>query len=329
MKTPASRRIGPYTLIRRLGRGGMAEVFAAVHHGAVDFRRPVCVKRILPDISWDREFKRLFLREISIAGQLIHSNIVQVFDCIEEERNLGLVMELVDGVDLGTLSRKLRRVGSAAPQGIVAYICGQALLGLGFAHRRGIVHRDISPENILVSRFGEVKIVDFGLAKAMTTLATLNSSVVGKLSYMSPEQARGDRADHRGDLFSAGVIFHELLTGRKLFDVQSQGEACRVIAAAKLPPLEGVDPSLAKVVTALLQPTAQRRPQRAEEALAALPNWEVCGPRGARATRELVRWLVPTTIDEQLGLAGPNAPRGASESTARGRPTRGLERMGS
>ena len=113
----ASRRIGAYTLASRLGRGGMAEVFAAVHRGAAGFERPVCIKRILPDVAWDKAFQEMFVREVALAGQLIHSNIVQVFDCIEEDCNLGLVMELIDGIDLMVLVKKLRRKGESVPPG--------------------------------------------------------------------------------------------------------------------------------------------------------------------------------------------------------------------
>ena len=184
----------------------------------------------------------------------------------------------------------------------MAYIAGQVLLGLASAHRRRIIHRDISPQNILLSRYGEVKIVDFGLAKVMTTLATLNNTTLGKFTYMSPEQATGDKVDHRSDLYSTGLVLYELITGHQLFMVKNQVEAFRAIAQAQQPSLPQVEPALAAVVERLLHPDRQARFQSAEEALRALPSWEVCGPLGSRGVQEMVRSVAGRAIDEKIGL---------------------------
>ncbi len=185
-------KVGRYRLERRLGRGGMAEVFAAEHGGAAGFGRPVCVKRILPDLTADEEFRRLFVREARVAGHLTHSNIVQVFDCIEDGQSLAIVMELIDGLDLRDLIRKLRTRGETLPEPLVAYVAGQLLSGLGFAHRQQVVHRDVSPHNVLLSREGEVKLADFGVAKVMITIyETKTGDLKVKIPYMSPEQVQG------------------------------------------------------------------------------------------------------------------------------------------
>lgn len=287
----------------------MAEVYAAVHRGDARFERPVCIKRILPDMKWDAAFKELFFKEISIAGRLRHSNLVQVYDCIEDGHEIGLVMELVDGLDLSRLNRLLRRRGNPLEPEHVAYVAGQALLGLNSAHRSGIVHRDISPQNVLVSRNGEVKIVDYGLAKALTTLATLNDAVMGKPAYMSPEQATGEKADARTDLYSLGLVLYELMMGRPFFRVKNQAAAFRVIAKAERPRLPPFARALSSLIEGLLEPERERRLQSAVEAISALPSWSSCGPRGAQALRAVVREFVGAPIDEKLGLADRHQSR--------------------
>lgn len=266
----------------------MAEVFVAAHVGAAGFERSVCVKRIRPELAGDAGFRELFVREAAMAGQLSHANLVQFHDCVELDDTFALIMELVDGMDLRALVRHLQKRGRSAPEPIVAHIAGQLLCGLRYAHHHRVVHRDISPHNVLVSRQGEVKLADFGVAKAMLTQATRTGDLKGKIAYMSPEQALGGDVDHRTDLYSAGLVLFELLTARRYFPRVSHQELLGIVSRAPHPHLDGVDPELARVVEGLLQPNPSDRIQSAEEALQELPSWPSIGPFGAV---ELTRFL--------------------------------------
>lgn len=279
---------GRYRLLRPIGRGGMAEVFAAYSVGAGGFERPVCVKRMLPHAADDRQFRELFLREVKIAGRLCHGNLVQVFDCFEEGEQLGLVMELVDGIDLKSLVQALGEQGRRLPEALVAHVAGQILAALAYAHDHRIIHRDISPHNVLVSRAGEVKIGDFGIAKAMITLATRTGTLRGKLAYMSPEQAGARAVDHRTDLYSTGLILYELITGERFFGRDAQWRLIYQVVHAQKPSLSDASPALARLVEGLLEPEAGARLDSADAALEALPPLAEIGPAGARALGALV-----------------------------------------
>ncbi len=288
------QRIGPYRLLGKLGRGGMAEVFTAVRRGASGFQRTLCVKRVLPQYAADAEFRELFSKEALLAGQLCHSNIVQVVDCVEDGSSLALVMERVDGMDLKALILRLRARGVPPSLPVAAYIAGQVLNGLAYAHNRRIVHRDISPHNILVSREGEIKITDFGVAKLMFTLATRTNGLKGKLAYMSPEQASGGAIDRRTDLYSLGLVLYELLTGERFFARKSRHDLLRDVIRARQPRMELAGPELAPLVERLLAPNKERRFPSAREALNALPAWPEVGPAGSLLVADLVnRCLSP------------------------------------
>jgi serine/threonine protein kinase len=284
-------RMGQYLLERRLGQGGMAEVFAATHVGAAGFSRSVCLKRILPHLATDPEFRELFIREARVAGSLCHSNLVQVFDCIEDGETLAIVMELVDGIDLKRLCRALLGCGQRVPPRAVAHIAGQLLAGLRYAHDRGVVHRDVSPHNVLVSREGEVKLADFGVAKAVMTRASRTGTLKGKLAYMSPEQAGARPVDQRSDLYSTGLVLYELLLGRRYFPPLGHSELIALVSHARPPRLDHVEPSLRALVGGLLEPRPAARFQSARDALAALPASDAVGPAGAAALAALVRGL--------------------------------------
>jgi serine/threonine-protein kinase len=296
---------GTYRLGRLLGRGGMAEVYAATALGAAGFERPVCVKLVLPQMATDAEFRALFLREVRIAGSLCHANLVQVFDCFEHGEQLVLVMERVDGMDLKAVVRALGRRGATMPAGLVANVAGQMLLGLGVCHRSRVVHRDVSPHNVLVSRNGEVKLADFGVAKAMSTHASRTGNLRGKLAYMSPEQARAKHVDGRTDLYSTGLVLWELLTAQRYVPRgASQWNILHEVAHAARPKVTGVEPRLARLVETLLAPEPDERYGSAEEALAALPPWEAVGPMGAV---ELARFLADLDDDAPTLASGGEA----------------------
>jgi serine/threonine protein kinase/CRP-like cAMP-binding protein len=217
---------GKYQLLEKIATGGMAEVFRALSSSIGGFQKLVALKRILPHLSTDAEFVSLFIDEAKLTVALNHSNIVQVFDFGRIENNYFIAMEYVEGKDMTQILIKQSKRRRTVPIEVACYILSETLRGLEYAHtRRGrddepllIVHRDVSPHNILVSFDGEVKITDFGIAKARTKVSLTRPGIVlGKFAYMSPEQARGQDVDARSDVYSAGIAFYETLTGRRLF----------------------------------------------------------------------------------------------------------------
>ncbi len=215
-------QLGKYRLDTRLGGGGMAEVFIASIQGAEGFSRRVAIKRVLPGYSENPQFSQMFVAEAQISSRMQHPNIVSVLDFDRDhEGRLFLVMELVDGKDLDALLAT-----GLLPFPVVIYVLTEMLKGLGYAHdlpasadsMRGIVHRDVSPHNVLLSWEGAVKVSDFGIAKAReASEATASVFIKGKPAYMSPEQANGEPLDGRSDLFAVGVMMWEMLVGRRLF----------------------------------------------------------------------------------------------------------------
>jgi len=226
--------LGKYRLDTRLGGGGMAEVFLASTQGAEGFSRKVAIKRVLPGFSDNPAFANMFIAEAQLSSRLVHPNIVSVLDFDRDAENrLFLVMELVDGRDLDALVSS-----GMLPIPVVIFVISEALRGLGYAHDlpsgndvRGIIHRDVSPHNVLLSWEGAVKVSDFGIAKAKSaTEATASVFIKGKPAYMSPEQANGEALDGRSDLFAVGVMLWEMLVGRRLF----MGDDTRATLAAVL-----------------------------------------------------------------------------------------------
>jgi serine/threonine-protein kinase len=222
---------GRYTLVRKLAVGGMAEVFLARADGPMGFQKRCVVKRILPHFSDDPSFVQMFLGEARLAAELNHPNLVQVFDFGEVEGQYFIAMEFIDGPNLRVLNREVRQRRGPLKLPLAARIISLAAEGLHFAHELtdetgalvNLVHRDISPDNILVSRTGSVKVVDFGIAKAANQPhLTKSGTVKGKLAYMPPEQLAREPLDRRSDLFSLGVVLFELVTGEMPFDATSE-----------------------------------------------------------------------------------------------------------
>jgi serine/threonine-protein kinase len=220
--------ISKYQLLRKLATGGLAEVFLAKAAGAMGFEKTLVLKRILPHLAEDPRFVQMFLSEAKLAAQLNHPYLVQIFDFGQVEGTYYLAMEYIDGPNLRVLARRARRLGRVLSPALCARIIANACEGLAFAHDStdpatgeplGLIHRDISPENLLVSRQGAVKVVDFGIAKAASRRGqTQAGQLKGKLSYMSPEQVRGQPLDRRVDVYALGIVLYELLTGRKPFE---------------------------------------------------------------------------------------------------------------
>jgi hypothetical protein len=219
--------MGRYRLLRQLGEGGMAEVYIAEAHGAEGFKRHFVVKRLHPHLATRKEVVTQFIDEARLQARLLHSNIVPVFDFGRAGDEYFLALEYVHGRDLEKLTqRHLHVLGRALPLSIVAFVIAEVLEALAYAHARtstggeplGIVHRDVSPANVLVSFLGEVKLSDFGIVKAAGRVSKTDERVIkGNVNFMSPEQARGESVDSRSDLFSAGVVMFFCLTGRTLY----------------------------------------------------------------------------------------------------------------
>jgi serine/threonine protein kinase len=281
MMAEVAQRFGPYTCVRRLGAGGMAETFLAVQHGSAGFEQRVCMKFMLAALRNDHTFRQMFLREATIAASLRHANIVGVID-VDDEAGY-IVLELVDGVDLRTLvdAAPNRRL----PSHVVSLIAVELCKALAYAHGRtrrgapdGIVHRDISPSNVLVSHNGEIKLTDFGVAKAMRSVAEPPSAgIKGKLCYMSPEQTRGETLDGRSDLFSLGVMLFELLAGVRPFDGPTDAQTLLRIEAGKHPSLVELAPDvpggLALVVERMLRRDPDHRYPTADACIDALARF--------------------------------------------------------
>jgi serine/threonine protein kinase len=277
-------RLGKYELIERIGVGGMAEVFLARTFGPKGFKKELCIKRILPHLSANPEFIAMFIDEATLAAKLQHTNIVQIFEFNKIKDEYYIAMEYIDGKNLKEVIKVSQDKGLplSISQGI--YIIGEVLKALHYAHTKkegekelGIIHRDVSPHNILISFAGEVKLTDFGIAKAKTHASlTQNGVLKGKCAYMSPEQAKGERIDHRSDLFSVGIILFELITRKKLFQGDTELEILAKVQRGIIPSLNKIashiSPELQKIITKLLDPNPKTRYNSAWDTLSDLTS---------------------------------------------------------
>lgn len=238
-----SERFGRYQLVERIGIGGMAEVFRATQRGAAGFERVVAIKRILPHIAADPQVVRMFVEEAKLAVSLSHPNIAQVFDLGEVDGSYFIAMEYVDGHSAETLIQRYVEQGRRLPLPAVCHVLGEVAEALHHAHFAedsagrplGVIHRDVSPQNILLSFNGEVKVIDFGLAKAANRLSETQEGIVkGKLAYLSPEQAHGKPIDRRSDVFSLGICAWEMLTQRRAFKRDDDRETILAVRAGRV-----------------------------------------------------------------------------------------------
>lgn len=281
------RRLGRYLLIRSLAAGGMGEIFLAEHTGIAGFAKRVVLKQIRRELSRDPNYVRLFLNEARLGSFLNHPNIVHIFDVGHEGDDLWLVMEYVDGVDLKRLMRRARLAGRPLAPDVVAAIMVDVLAALEEAHSGGpllddpIIHRDLSPENVLISRSGAIKVLDFGLAKHAPnsqSVASLEGDMIfGKVRYMPPEQLKGHPIDPRADLFALGVVMYEVLRGELPFGRGNANQVLAQIMAGPPPsPTEashGVDPTLDAIVLRALSPHVQDRYDSAHDMRADLVRY--------------------------------------------------------
>lgn len=256
-----------YELLDRIGVGGMAEIFRGKAVAAGGFEKPVAIKRILPHLSQDSRFVELLIAEAKVLSLLKHRNITQIFDVgLGDDNQYFLVMEYVDGKDLGNVQRALEARRARMPFDLALHIGAEICEALEHAHiarapdgkPMSLVHRDVSPSNVLLSRAGEVKLTDFGIAKRAEQEATGHGAVRGKFAYISPEQARNEHIDPRSDVFSVAILMWELITNRRLFSGLGDLEALRAVREAQVPRPRDIDPRIMPEVEALLMPALAR-----------------------------------------------------------------------
>ncbi|AKJ07615.1 Serine/threonine-protein kinase Pkn6 [Archangium gephyra] len=252
---------GRYTLLSQLATGGMGEIFLARLEGAQGFEKLCVIKKILPQLAADPEFVERFVGEARTLVKLSHGSIAQVLDMGLHEGDAYMALEYVDGKDLRKVAARARDRQKPLPLTFVLFVMGRVLDALAYAHRKkgddegelNLVHRDISPQNILISYEGEVKVIDFGLAKSRLSAAKTNPSIIlGKFLYMSPEQARHQPVDRRSDLYAVGLCLYELISGRNPFDLLPPGELMSAVAQPTVQPLGEVVPSAPPAVTQLV-----------------------------------------------------------------------------
>jgi serine/threonine protein kinase len=271
-------RMGPYLLEKKVAHGGMAELFVAGYERQDGFRKTVAVKRVLPHLAANSDFVNMFIREARLAALLQHPNVVQVIDFGKIQNVYFIAMEYVRGKNLGEVMSYLKE-GMTVDQAV--FIASQVAMGLEYSHSKkddksgealNIVHRDISPQNILISFQGEVKISDFGISKTSSEPSLTHSGVIkGKLAYLSPEQALGQTVDHQADLYALGIVFYEILSGKRLYKFTSDIEAIRSIPEREIPPIkecrQDIPDELNRIVMKCLEKDKRFRYQNAGELL--------------------------------------------------------------
>lgn len=273
------RKIGRYEVIRKIATGGMAELYLARFVGPGGFEKRCALKRILPQFAADQTFTKMFMTEARVTAMFDHSNLVQVFELGQDEQGqFYIAMELVNGMNLRQLVHMAKERGLRVPPELAAYMITQALDGLAYAHEfrdedgqpLGLIHRDISPQNLLVSYDGAVKIVDFGIVKGSSISGETQAGMLkGKVAYMSPEQASGDPIDARSDLFSIGVVFYELIAGERPFNGPNEIMCLKAILEQEPPPITAYAPDcpegLERIVYRALSKQREHRYQSARE----------------------------------------------------------------
>ena len=315
--SPMPQTFGKYTLVERIAAGGMAEVYRAKIFGVAGFEKTVAIKRILPHFVNDDGFVQMVVREANVAVKLSHANVVQVFELGRVGEDYYIALEFVEGRDLKSLVKKGLERRSLLPPDVAAFIAQKMCAGLHHAHTAtddygaplGIVHRDVSPHNVLISWSGEIKVADFGIAKLTSAVRhTRTGTIKGKLAYMSPEQSSGESdLDARSDVFAAGIVLYELLTGAKPFDGETDRELLKKIREAPTPLpsqiVQGVPRALDAIVETAMAKKREDRYQDAAQMGRALGTWlqrsgkrlvdegsvagvlrELCGPRPVTPT---------------------------------------------
>jgi len=285
---------GKYYLVDKISTGGMAEVFKAKTYSHGGFENLLVIKRILPHLGEDQEFVDMFIDEAKVSVALQHANIVHLYDFGRIGDDWFMAMECLDGKDVRSILRQLARKRRFLPIEYAIYVASEACKGLEFAHRKtdlqgrpyGIVHRDVSPSNLLVAYEGDVKVADFGIAKAQfSSLDTVGGVLKGKYEYMSPEQASGRSMDARSDLFSLGIILHEMLTGRRLFKTGSEFTTLERIKTCEVAPPSYVNARVPEALDRIVMKALARLPE---------DRYQSAGEMG----QALQDYLFPQTADQ-------------------------------
>jgi eukaryotic-like serine/threonine-protein kinase len=242
-----------YELVEVAGSGGMATVWKAMQRGAAGFERPVGIKRVKPQFAFDRGFRQMFVEEARVASQLVHPNIVQVYDFGSEEGHYFLVMEWVEGLSLARYTKGMVELGTLPPWPLVAAVAIEALRGLSAAHERvdaegvpaAVLHRDVTPQNILIGLNGVVKLTDFGLARAADRARMTAPDVIkGKVGYLAPEIAQSKKPTAKTDIYAMGVTLWQSLVGRRLFEGRDNMEIFLAAKKGEVPPISEVRPDV-------------------------------------------------------------------------------------
>ncbi|TKD06231.1 serine/threonine protein kinase [Polyangium fumosum] len=306
-----------YRVLDRLASGGMAEVFLAESAGIEGFKKRVAIKRVLPHLSEKKRFIAMFLDEARLSANLTHSNVAQVFDIGVGDNAYFIVMEYVDGSDLKAVIEYIRKMKRPFPVEVAVYIAEKICDGLAYAHEAKnpegqplrIVHRDVSPANVLLTKYGEIKIVDFGLAKATSQLEKSEPGIVkGKFGYLSPEVTQGLEVDVRTDVFAVGIILWEILAQKRLFQGENDLQTVLLVREAVVPPLaplnKDVPPELETIINRALAREPEKRYQSARDLGRALNGFlfKLGKPVGAHDVAELVSGVVAlrkTTAQEK------------------------------
>jgi TonB family protein len=263
-------RFGQYEILERIAAGGMAELYKAKRTGVEGFQKIVAIKKILPHMADDEAFVTMFADEAKLAAQLNHPNIIHIYDLGKiQAGGYFIAMEYVDGRDLRAIETSAREIGAPFPVPLAVYVASKVASALDYAHRRrdaegndlNIVHRDVSPQNILISYEGDIKLCDFGIAKAASKASrTQSGALKGKIQYMSPEQAWGKPIDRRSDLFSLGVVLHELLTGQRLFRGDTDINVLEKVRSAEVAPPSKSNPEVPQNLDAVVMKALARDP---------------------------------------------------------------------
>ena len=266
-----------YHVVSKIARGGMAEIFLALQQGEQGFQKPVVLKRILPALAADPKFVRMFVDEAHIASTLNHSNLVQVLDLGKSGGQYFLVLEFVDGWSLEQVRRRAREAKLKLSLPLALYVVGALCRGLAYVHTRerqgkslGIIHRDVTPQNVLISQHGEVKLADFGIAKAVDKSEKSATGIIkGKFAYMSPEQSQARPLDARSDLFSVGTVLYLLTTGRKPFDGPTDADVIMQVRRARPEKpstlVKDLNPDVERLINRALRADPAKRWQSAEQ----------------------------------------------------------------
>lgn len=299
--------LGRYAIFDRIAAGGMATIHLGRLLGHAGFARTVAIKRLHPHYALDPEFVEMFLDEARLAARIRHPNVVPMLDVITSDGEPFLVMEYVEGESLSTLLRTARLRGDKVACSVAAGVMVQMLHGLHAAHDAlndhgeplEIVHRDVSPQNVLVGTHGLVSLLDFGVAKAFGKFPTSSEGrLTGKLGYLSPEQVLGQPATRRSDIFAAAVVLWEMLAGRRLFEAHSEGAVLRGILQGAVEPPSALGSDAPPALEAVVMRALSTEPaDRYDTALALVEAIEAAGPVGGAG--EVARWL-HALVDERL-----------------------------